>query len=328
MITNILAAAIVIGALGLIFGILLALASKFFAVEVNPLITEVRQALPGANCGACGYPGCDSFAKAVAEGDAQINACPVCTSEQIEELGKIMGIEADSVEPIVAVVRCQGTIENADVKYTYEGIDNCEAASQLADGYKACKYACLGLGNCVKVCPTDAIEIIDGVARIEREKCIACGKCVAVCPRGIIALVPVSAATIIKCRATAKGAEVRNACKVGCIGCGICAKVCPQDAIEMVDDLPVIDYEKCVNCGICAEKCPRECISYDKSKKKVAFITEEKCVGCTLCKRACKFDAIEGEVKVVHKIDPEKCVGCELCVSACNFDAINMISKK
>lgn len=328
MIFNILAAAGVIGALGLVFGILLALASKFFAVEGNPLETKVRQALPGANCGACGYPGCDGFAKAVVEGEAQINGCPVCTDEQVEELGKIMGVEADSVEPIVAVVRCQGTIENANLKYTYEGIDDCAAASQLADGYKACKYACLGLGNCVKVCPTDAIDIVEGVAVVNRDRCIACGKCVMACPRSIIGLVPVSAATIIKCRATAKGAEVRNACKVGCIGCGICAKVCPTDAITMVDDLSVIDYDKCINCGICAEKCPRECISYDESKRKVAIIIEDKCVGCTLCKKACNYDAIEGELKVVHKVLTEKCVGCGACEKACKVDAIHMIARK
>jgi len=324
MLNNILAAAGVIGALGLIFGVLLALASKFFAVEVNPLIGQVREALPGANCGACGYPGCDGFAKAVAEGSAQINGCPVCTSEQVENLGKIMGVETEGVEPLVAVVRCQGTIENANMKYVYEGITNCAAASQLADGYKACKYACLGLGNCAKVCPVDAITIVDNVAQIDREKCIACGKCAAECPRGIIGLVPVSAATIIKCRATAKGAEVRNACKVGCIGCGICAKVCPTGAIEMINDLSVIDYDKCINCGICAEKCPRECISYDETKRRMAVIDEEKCVGCTMCKKACNYDAIEGELKQKHKVDPEKCVGCEACVSKCPVDAITM----
>ncbi len=328
MFTNILAAAIVIGALGLIFGILLALASKFFAVEVNPLIGKVREALPGANCGACGYPGCDGFAKAVADGDAQINGCPVCTAAQVAKLGEIMGVEASDVEPLVAVVRCQGTIDNANIKYTYEGITNCEAASQLADGYKVCKYACLGLGNCVKVCPVDAIKIVDNVAQIDREKCIACGKCVMECPRGIIGLVPVSASTIIKCRATAKGAEVRNACKVGCIGCGICEKSCPQGAIEMVNDLPVIDYEKCVNCGICAEKCPRECIAYDIEKRLVAVISEGKCVGCTMCKKVCEYDAIEGEVKQIHKVDPEKCVGCGKCYHECKFDAIEMKSRK
>jgi len=328
MIFSILAAAGVIGALGLIFGILLALASKFFAVEGNPLIVKVRGALPGANCGACGYPGCDAFAKAVAEGDAQINGCPVATNEQVQELGKIMGIEADSVDPLVATVRCQGTIDNAGIKYIYEGVNDCAAASQLADGYKECKYACLGLDNCGRVCPTDAIDIIDGVAVVNRERCIACGKCVMACPRGIIALVPQSAATIIKCRATAKGAEVRNACKVGCIGCTICAKKCPQEAIEMVNDLAVIDYEKCVNCGICVENCPRECIGYDPSKRKVAFIVEEKCVGCTLCKKACEYDAIEGELKEVHKVIPEKCVGCGACVNACKVDAIHMLVKK
>lgn len=327
MLNNILAPALSISALGLIFGIILAVAARFFAVKGDPKVGEIREALPGANCGGCGYPGCDAFAEAVAKGEAQVNGCPVANADQTAQIAKIMGVEAADMEPLVAVVRCQGTMENSGEKYSYDGIQDCAAAAALADGYKMCRFSCMGLGNCVRVCPTNAITIENNLAVIDQDKCIACGKCAAECPRGIIGLVPESAATVISCRATAKGKEVRDACKVGCIGCGICAKVCPFNAIEMVDDLPRIDYDKCVNCGLCAEKCPRDCISFDKKKDEVAFITEEKCVGCTLCARKCKFDAIEGEVKTAHKVIADKCVGCGECEKACRFDAIRMIAK-
>lgn len=328
MILNIFAPAIAIGILGLIFGALLAVAAKFFAVQGDPKLIKVRQALPGANCGACGYPGCDAFAAAVLAGEAQINGCPVCSEEQVHRLASIMGVEASSVEPLVAVVRCQGSTDNAGIKYNYEGIEDCAAAAALADGYKICRFACMGMGNCVRVCPTDAIHIENNLAVIDKSRCITCGKCAAECPRSIIRLLPVSAAAIVRCRATDRGTTVRDACNVGCIGCGICAKVCPHDAIEMVDNLPVIDYDKCKNCGLCADKCPRKCISFDTSLKRIAFIQESKCVGCTLCKRACKFDAIEGELKKVHEVIPDKCVGCGECISACKVNAIYMIARK
>lgn len=328
MIMKILAPALMVGALGLIFGILLSVASKFFAVEGDPKVIKIRQSLPGANCGACGYPGCDGFAAAVADGTAQVNGCPVCSEENLNDLAKIMGVEVNSVEPLVAVVRCQGTIDNAMIKYTYEGIEDCAAAAQLADGYKACKYACLGMGNCVKVCPTNAIEIENGLAKIDKDRCITCGKCAAVCPRGIIGLLPTNAPVIIRCRATAKGTIVRDACNVGCIGCGICEKTCQYGAIEMIDDLPVIDYDKCIGCGECANKCPRKCISVDRARQRIAFISEENCIGCTLCKRACKFDAIEGEIKQAHVVNTDKCVGCGECVTACKKNAVHIIARK
>lgn len=328
MFTTILYSTTVIGALGLIFGLLLALASKFFAVEGDPKLLKIRQALPGANCGACGYPGCDAFASAVLSGEAQINGCPVCTPETIEILGIIMDVHVDSVEPLVAVVRCKGSNTNAAIKYNYDGIKDCTAAAALAGGYKECDFSCMGMGNCARVCPTDAITIEDGLASIDQSRCITCGKCAAACPRSIIGLLPVSSSAIIRCRSTHRGTDVRDACNVGCIGCGICAKVCPNDAIEIINDLPIIDYDKCVDCGICADKCPRNCISFDIARKRTAFIDESKCIGCTLCIKACKFDAVEGVLKGIHKIDPEKCVGCGACIDACKKKAIYMISRK
>ncbi len=327
MFNELITAALAIGIIGLLFGVILAFAAKFFNVKIDPKVAQIRAALPGVNCGGCGYPGCDKFAEKVAEGEAQINGCPVSSKEQKEELAKIMGVEAEDTEPLVAVVRCNGTYDNIKLKYDYQGIKDCVALAALSDGNKGCKYACLGMGNCVRVCPTGAIKVDNGIAVVDSEKCIACGKCAVECPRDVIALIPVSSETIVNCSTQERGKDVTSVCKVGCIGCGLCVKACKFDAIKMDGNLPVIDYDKCVNCGMCAEKCPRNTIEFDFDKRKMAFIDEEKCIGCTLCKKACKFDAVEGERKQTHKIITENCVGCGDCYRACPKDAVHLISR-
>ena len=325
--SGILAPTLALGGLGLLFGVLLAVANRFFSVQADPKQLKIRENLPGANCGGCGFPGCDAFAKAVAEGKAPPNGCPVSNAEQKAAVASIMGVEQDDVEPLTTFVRCQGSLDHTHVKYVYEGITDCAAAAALADGYKACRFACLGLGNCTRVCPTGAIQVVDGLARIDRELCISCGKCVSACPRKIIAMVPASSRARVQCRATAKGKEVREACQVGCIGCGICQKTCAFGAITLVDDLPVIDYEKCTGCMQCVEKCPRKCIWGDMENRRVAFVDEIHCTGCETCESACKFDAISGEKLQPHHVDPVKCTGCEQCAVACPTDAIRMIKK-
>ncbi len=327
MFNELLTAALAIGVIGLLFGIILAFAAKFFNVKIDPLVAKVRNALPGVNCGGCGYPGCDKFAEKVAAGEAKINGCPVSSAEQKEELARIMGVEAQDVEPLAAVVRCIGTNDKVEIKYEYDGIQDCAALAALSNGNKGCKYACLGMGNCERVCPTDAIKMENGVAVIDKHKCIACGKCVIECPRDVISLIPVSAKAIIKCSTQDRGKDVTKVCSVGCIGCGMCVKACEFDAIKMDGNLPVIDHDKCENCGMCAEKCPTGCIEFDYSKRKIAFIEEEKCIGCTLCKKACQFDAVEGERKETHKIIPENCVGCRACYEACPKNAVHLISR-
>lgn len=315
---------IVLGGMAIFFGIVLTYASKKFAVEVDPRITDIRDILPGANCGGCGYAGCDALAEAIVRGDAPISGCPVGGAELAEKIAKLMGVEADSAERQVARVICCGDSENAMEKYEYYGIKDCKAAEMLAGGSKSCRYGCTGLGTCVRECPFDAIHIVNGVAVVDEEKCTACKKCIAVCPKGIIELVPISKKVRVLCRNQDKGKATMQACKVGCIACQKCVKACRFDAIKVENNVAKIDYSKCVNCMMCAEVCPTKTIYANFAERKKAFINDDKCIGCTICSKNCNFGAIEGELKGKHKVLEDKCVGCAQCFEKCPKDAIEM----
>lgn len=261
-IMNIVYPILSIGGLGLVFGAGLGYAGKIFAVEEDPKLGEVIEALPGANCGGCGFPGCAGCASAIVAGTAPVNSCPVGGAAVAEKIGAIMGVEASTSEPVAAFVKCNGTCDTAKNKYDYFGLDDCIMASQLAGGgAKGCTYGCLGLGSCKKACAFDAIEIIDGIAVINQEKCVACGKCVSTCPKHIIELLPVKNKIKVQCSSKDAGKAVMANCSVGCISCKICEKNCPFDAIHVIDNLAVIDYTKCKACGICANKCPKGIIT-------------------------------------------------------------------
>ncbi|MDY6231714.1 RnfABCDGE type electron transport complex subunit B [Peptostreptococcus porci] len=260
-------AVLVLGVLGLIFGLILDFASKKFAVEVDPKEAEILEALPGANCGGCGFPGCGGLAAAIAKGEAPVNGCPVGGAACAEKVAAIMGVEAGAGEKIVANVRCKGTCEATKNKYEYSGIEDCRAAASLIGGPKGCSYGCLGLGTCVQVCAFDAIHVIDGVAVVDDEKCVNCGKCIDVCPKGLIERKPQKKEVTVLCKSNDFGKNVKENCTVGCIGCGICFKECPFDAIIFENKLAQIDYDKCKQCNKCAMKCPTKVIKPKERKK-------------------------------------------------------------
>lgn len=257
---NIIYATIVISIMGLIFGLLLGIASKIFKIEQDekiPLITEV---LPGANCGGCGFAGCSQFADAVIRGEAKPNGCSVGGSSVAESISKIMGIESEGFEKEFAFVQCLGCNENAVKKYAYDGITDCVSASKLLGGDKACVYGCLGYGSCAEVCKFGAISVKDGIAVVNTEKCTGCGACVAVCPKSLIKIISPKDKYVVKCKNQEKGSVVKNECQVGCIGCKICEKSCPVEAVKVESFLASIDSNKCIGCGVCAEKCPKKII--------------------------------------------------------------------
>ncbi|NLG23794.1 MAG: RnfABCDGE type electron transport complex subunit B [Clostridiales bacterium] len=260
----------VLAAIALAMGAALAVAGRFFSVERDERIDAVRALLPGANCGACGHPGCDGLAAAIVEGGSPVNACTVNTAENARRIAELMGVSAGQIKPLTAHVRCRGTLVNAPLKFHYEGMNDCRAAAAIADGVKSCPFSCLGFGNCARVCPVDAIEIVDGLAVIDHDRCITCGKCVAECPRHIIRLVPQDSPVRIECSNVLRGRLVIDDCQVGCIGCGLCAKACEFGAIELINDLPVFDYDKCTGCMRCAEKCPRQIIWPDSASASVS----------------------------------------------------------
>lgn len=262
MLENILIALIVVGSVGLIAGIMLALASHFFSVKEDDTAVKIRGALPGANCGACGFAGCDDYAVAIAEKRAEPNLCVPGGADALKALSEILGFESNLKEKSVAFVNCNGNCEAAEHKADYTGITSCRAEAMLFGGTMACRFGCLGKGDCAAVCPVDAICIIDDVARINTNTCIGCGACVKTCPKNIISLVPYSAKTVVMCSNLEKGAVARKECKNACIACKKCEKLCPENAITVENNLAKIDFEKCTGCGICVENCPTKCLKH------------------------------------------------------------------
>lgn len=258
---TILLAILIVAGLGLAAGLVLAVASVLMAVPRDERAEQLRDALPGANCGACGYSGCDGYAKAMASGDAPVGLCSPGGAAVAEATAALLGVESDGVETMTALVRCGGCEAVTARKLVYKGLDSCAAANQFYGGDWLCNYGCLGHGDCRAACPYDAISIQDGLAHIDASLCRGCGLCAKACPKGLIELVPGGARGVVRCRSHEKGAVVRKACSKGCIGCMKCTKVCEYDAIHVKDHLAEIDQEKCVGCGACAETCPVQCIT-------------------------------------------------------------------
>ena len=225
---NVIYAVAVLFIMGIVFAILLGVAAKVFAVEVDERVPLVRECLPGANCGGCGFPGCDGLAAAIVEGRAPVNGCPVGGAAAAEKIAKVLGVEVAAGDRQVAHVYCNGGC-NAKDKANYEGLQDCNAAMRVASGPKACSFGCMGLGSCVKACAFDAIHIVDGVAKVDTDKCVACGKCVSTCPKKIINLVSEVKKVHVNCVNKDKGPEVMKVCSNGCIGCKICVKACPKE---------------------------------------------------------------------------------------------------
>ena len=258
---TVLLAILVLSVVALLFGLLLAAASRIFAVRTDPRLAEIEACLVGANCGGCGYPGCANCAAAILSGEAPVNACSAAGNEGAAKIARILGKEAPEQEPMVAHVICNGGTAAQDRYASYVGLRDCAAAAKIAGGPKECAYGCLGFGNCVEACRFDAIRLNDrGVAVVDREKCTDCGACRAACPRHLIVRVPKAQKVFVNCANPEKGAAAMRVCENSCIGCGLCQKYCPAEAIRVENGLAVIDAAKCRGCGLCAKACPHGAI--------------------------------------------------------------------
>ncbi len=265
----ILTPVLLVVALGFVFAVILTIASKVFFVPVDETVIKLSEALPGANCGGCGFAGCSDYANALAADPEGVgpNKCPVGGADVAAQLASILGIEAGSAEPMVAVVQCNGNTSAAKTLSEYQGPVSCKAAASLYGGMSACKYGCLGLGDCTRACNFGAIKICDGVAVVARELCTGCGACAAACPKHVIRIAPAKNKVVVQCQNCDKGAQTLKACKNGCIGCGKCAKVCKFDAIVIENNHAYIDPDKCKNCGMCAKECPTKAINNMRAKR-------------------------------------------------------------
>lgn len=257
---------ILLGGIGLVCAVALAVASRIFAVKTDPRIAAVEKILPGANCGGCGFPSCHTYAQNMVEAGADPSRCVLCTAEGVAHISALLGIQAAAAEKRTAVINCQGG-STAARGFEYGGIPSCRAAALYGGGDTLCRYSCLGFGDCVEACPFGALSQSGRDAPlVDRERCTGCGSCVKACPKEVISLVPRTGRIFVGCSSPEKGKTVRTLCQVGCIKCNRCVKVCPEGALSLEGSLIRVNYEKCTGCGRCIEECPRTII-IDRSKQ-------------------------------------------------------------
>lgn len=261
--SSILIAVLIVSVIGLIAGLGLAVASIVMAVPVDEKAEAIRECLPGANCGACGFSGCDGYAAALSKGITKNTAlCSPGGNDVSAQIAEIAGLAAGNVAPSAAVVTCQGFCEKAKTKMVYNGVESCQMAKQLFGGPKECIYGCIGLGDCAKACPYEAIRICDGVARVNPAMCKACKMCLKTCPNNLIKMMPLhEAKAVVLCVNKDKGAVTRKECELGCIGCMKCVKACEAEAVKVENFCAKVDFSKCTGCGKCTEVCPSKCIN-------------------------------------------------------------------
>lgn len=265
--------------LGLLLAAVLFWVASKFKVEEDPRIDEVEKAMPGANCGGCGYAGCRAFAdSAVKAPNLDNHFCPVGGNEVMKKVADILGYEVRQKAPQVAVVRCNGSCGNRPLTNIYDGVQSCRVKAALYSGDTACAFGCLGCGDCVSACQFGAISMDPqtGLPVVDETKCTACGSCVKACPKHIIELRnkgPRGMRVYVSCVNKDKGGVARKACSAACIGCTKCAKVCPHEAIAIADNLAYIDFSKCRLCKKCVAECPTgaiHAVNFPVLKKKEA----------------------------------------------------------
>lgn len=262
---------ILLAVIGCVAAVILVIASKVMYVPVDQTVLDIRDVLPGANCGACGFAGCDDYAAALAKDPKGVlpTLCIPGGGYVASSVARILGVDAGAVTPQKAFIRCQGNAQNKDKVIRYVGLRTCAAEKQFYGGQWSCSMGCLGMGDCSRKCPYGAITIINNLPEVDHSLCVGCGLCAQECPNHIITINDFDTKVMVTCSSHYAGKKVMNACKTACIGCKKCEKACVKfNAIVVEDNLPKIDYDKCVGCGLCAKECPTGAIVVHKKKKK------------------------------------------------------------
>ncbi len=275
----ILISVVISGFCGIVAAALLLFVSKKFYVETDPKTEKIIEAVPGGNCGACGFAGCSNFAETLIRNpDDEEIYCPVGGKEVACTIDEILGREISGGKGVKMKARlfCSGNRENARHAGQYQGIEDCRAAMLIGGSEMLCPYGCLGFGSCSDVCPVGGICIVDGIIHINEDECRGCGQCVQICPRSVIKMVPEKSPVYVACNSVDKGPVVLKICKHGCIGCGKCRKACPENAITLKEHLACIDYTKCSGCGECIAACPRSTIRI-AGEESLTTVESESC---------------------------------------------------
>lgn len=329
-----LTAIILLGGLGFVVSVVLAIVyTKRAGTSPAPTLKQVLDSLPGANCGACGFPACEGYADALVDGKMNIGECPAGGKGLADKLSGIFGTQAKTcgypmvqfeVEPQLPILICRGDNTHTYERFNYVGIDSCLAADIMAKGPKSCTYGCLGFGDCVAVCKFDAIRMSDeDLPIIDARKCNGCGTCIEVCPRKVLKLASKEQKIYVGCDSPESAEVTKLNCRIGCIGCGLCEKSCPYEAIKVENGRARIKFGLCQNCAICVYKCPTTAI-VDKLKSRPRAMIGTNCTGCEKCREVCPMEAIDGKANEQHKVIFNKCIGCGLCHKNCGAQAIIM----
>lgn len=305
---------------GLVFGLILAIAGEKLKVEVDERVERIIEILPGANCGACGQPGCAGFAEAIVAGKANPTDCSPGGAECATAIAEIMGVKVEIPDvKIITRALCGRDLRQHEKKFAYSGIEDCQSAVLLGGGgHIACPYGCLGFESCMRVCPFDAITFgPEGLPIVDKIKCTKCMNCVKECPKQLFTLAPAPKRVHVLCSSKDKGAEVKKYCSaVGCIACKLCEKNCPHDAIHVVDNIARIEYDKCQECGACVHKCPKGTIIFEGGhQEQRATIADLNRAKKELKAEFCPFGAIVVAEDADPTINEKKCNGCSFCTT-------------
>lgn len=258
---SILLPGLVMLGVSLVLGFLIVIVSNFFQLSSNEKKEAILEALPGANCGGCGFAGCAGYADYLLKPGADTGLCAVGGIACSREIASILGTEAVEPTPKVVALHCQGTPTQTSPRYQYHGTKSCNAAHGLLGGPGSCTYGCLGFGDCIAVCAFGALSLQDGIVHVDPTECTGCGTCVKICPKSILKLIPVTAGVEVFCSNEWPGGLTRKNCHIGCIGCGRCVKVCPTGAIRLKGSLASIDQSLCTNCHACVDVCPTKAVA-------------------------------------------------------------------